>query len=321
MKTMIFEENIPGRPARVNPTPYPSPKGEGSRDTGFIAQQQHPYSTSPLPFGGGAGGGVDTRRCSAKIAILLFSAFFLLSATCRRSPSEDTITPATTPLSADVLIRKLGQNAPDKVNSITAHARIYAEGDGTAVEAGANLIWIRDSVLWLNVKKLGIEAARALVTRDSVIVLNRLEKTVQARGMEALQREYSLPEGFPLLQHLLLASAWFAPDMHLQADIKDSLHRLAGSNGQFSTDYRIEEGAFVLRQATFLQQRDASLLGLQYGDFKKLSGAGIFPYFRRIEAYSPGSGTVRLEIEFTDIEINVPKPYRFDIPGHYQRVE
>ncbi|MBL7796353.1 MAG: DUF4292 domain-containing protein [Saprospiraceae bacterium] len=275
---------------------------------------------APLPLGAVAGGGADTHRVSTQLTLLLFS-LLLLSATCRRRVPDDTITPATTPLSADVLIQKLRQNAPEKINTISAHARIYAESEAGAVEAGANLIWIRDSVLWVNIKKLGIEAVRALVTPDSVIVLNRLEKTVQAKGLDALQREYNLPEGFPLLQHLLLASAWIAPDLHLQADIKDSLHRLAGTNGRYSADYRVEEGAFVLRQATFLQQQDAGLLGLQYGQFKKLPGAGVFPYFRRIEIFSPESGTARLEIEFTEIEINVPKPYRFEIPDHYQRME
>ena len=153
-------------------------------------------------------------------------------------------------------------------------------------------------------------------------MLNRLEKTFQVIGMEELQRRYGLPEGFALLQHLLLASAWIAPDMHLQADIKDELHRLAGSNGRFSADYRIEEGNFVLRQTTFLQQQDAGLLHLQFSQFKKLpGGAGIFPYIRRIEAFSPESGSLRLDIEFTDIEINVPKPYRFEIPDYYQRVD
>jgi len=257
----------------------------------------------------------------AKITLLLLATLFLLSATCRRRAPDDTITPATTPLPADVLIRKLRQNEPDKVNTLSAHARIYVESEGTAVEAGANLIWIRDSVLWVNIKKLGIEAVRALITPDSIFVLNRLEKTVQAKGMDALKSEYNLPEGFPLLQHLLLASAWIAPDIHLQTDIKDSLHRLAGATGRYSADYRIEEGAFVLRQATFLQQQDAGLLGLQFGSFKKLSGAGVFPYFRRIEVFSPESGAVSLEIEFTEIEINVPKPYRFEIPDHYRRVE
>ncbi|MEQ1745963.1 MAG: DUF4292 domain-containing protein [Saprospiraceae bacterium] len=253
----------------------------------------------------------------------MIAAFLLISArqtSCSRRVSDDAITPATTPRSIDFLKKQLSKNAPDGIHTISAHARIYAEGNGTSVEAGANLIWIRDSVLWLNIKKFGIEVARARITLDSVIILNRLEKTVEARDMEHLQREYSLPEGFALVQHLLLGSAWFASDMPLQADIKDSLHRLAGANGHFSADYRIEEGAFLLRQAIFLQQQDASLLTLQFGQFKKLPGAGMFPYIRRVEAYSPDSGDLRIEIEFTDIEINVPKPYRFEIPEHYRRL-
>lgn len=256
---------------------------------------------------------------------LLLAALFLISAqqsTCRRRVSDEAITPATTPLSADFLQQQLGQRAPTRLQTLTAHARIFAEGDGGSVEASANLIWIRDSVLWINIKKFGLEAARALVTRDSVIVLNRLDKTVQATDLEALQRAYSLPDGFPLLQHLLLATAWIAPDMPLQADIKDDLHRLSGSNGRYAADYRIEAGNFRLHQATFLQQLDARLLSLQFAHFKKLpGGAGIFPYIRRIEAFSPESGNLRLDIEFTNIEINVPKPYRFEIPDHYQRVD
>jgi hypothetical protein len=256
------------------------------------------------------------------ITLLLFFLLSFQQTTCWRRTISDTITPATTPLSADFLTKQLALNTPDRVKTISAHARIFVEGDGMAVEASANLIWIRDSVLWLNVKKLGMEAARALVTRDSVIVLNRVDKTCQISDMEALQQEYSLPGGFPLLQHLLLATAWITPDLNLQADIKDDLHRLSGSNGRYAADYRIEEGAFVLRQATFLQQQDARMLSLQFAQFKKLpGGAGIFPYIRRIEAFSPEAGNIRLEIEFTDIEINVPKPYRFEIPDHYQRME
>ena len=327
----IFEQEQMGTVGLPDaaPPPAPPPEGRGatSRIPGTVLvwkffcqtiRKSFPKISSatlhvaPLPSGGGVGGGV-------LLALLLLSA---QQSTCRRRVPDEAITPATAPLSVDFLKKQLDQNAPDRIKTFSAHARIFAEGDGMAVEASANLIWIRDSVLWINIKKYGIEAVRALVTRDSVTVLNRLDKTVQVTGMDALQHEYSLPEGFPLLQHLLLASAWIAPDMALQADIKDDLHRLSGSNGRYAADYRIEEGAFALRQVTFLQQRDARVLSQQFAHFKKLpGGAGIFPYIRRIEAFSPESGNIRLDIEFTDIEINVPKPYRFDIPDHYQRVE
>ncbi|MCK6691097.1 MAG: DUF4292 domain-containing protein [Thermoanaerobaculia bacterium] len=258
----------------------------------------------------------------------LIWAFFLLLFTsarhsgCRnKERTGDEIVPATTVRSSDFLLKQLRDKNPDALKSLTARAKIYAEGDGMAVEANANLVWIRDSALWLNVKKLGIEAVRALITRDSVIVINRLENTYTAQDLGVLQRQYSLPEGFPLLQNLVLASAWVAPDMLLQADIKDSLHRLSGANQHYAIDYRIEEGSFHLRRETFVQQRDARILTLEFDQFKKLPGAGFFPYLRRIEAFSPDNGPVNLQIEFTDVEINTPATYRFEIPAHYRRAE
>lgn len=258
---------------------------------------------------------------------LLLSALFLffISAQqtgCRKKNiSDDEVVPATTTRSSDFLVKQLRKKNLDEMHSLTARAKVFAEGDGMAIEANANFVWIRDSALWVNVKKLGIEAVRALVTRDSVFIINRLENTYTAKDLGSLQRQYSLPEGFPLLQQLMLASAWLTPDMLLQSDIKDSLHRLIGANNQYSIDYRIEEGSYHLRSETFVQQRDARILTLKFDQFKKLPGAGVFPYLRRIEAFSPDNGAVNLEIEFTDVEFNTPATFRFDIPAHYRRAE
>lgn len=258
----------------------------------------------------------------ALAAFVLF--WFFVSArqtTCTRKLSGEELAPARAERSSDFLLKQLQKKNLDDLNSLTAKAKIYVEGDGMSIEANANLVWIRDSVLWLNVKKLGIEAVRALVTRDSVVVLNRLEGTYTTKELDALQRQFSLPGGFPLLQNLVLASAWLAPDILLKSDIRDSLHRLSGANQQYAVDYRIEEGSFRLRRETFLQQRDSRILNLQFDQFKKLPGTGSFPYFRRIEAFSPENGNIRLEIEFTDVEVSAPATYRFEIPAHYKRVE
>lgn len=240
---------------------------------------------------------------------------------CGRKNMNSPASPATEIRSADFLMEQLKSRDVSGVRTLAARAVIFAEGEGQSVSANANIIWIRDSVLWLNVKKLGIEAARALVTKDSVYLINRLDKTYAIRGLESVQRQYSLPDGFPLLQASILASAWFFPDISLQSDIKDELHRLSGSNGHMAADYRLEEGSFYLRSATFVQPRDARSVTLGFGGYKKLSGAGLFPYLRSIEAYSPETGALRLEFELSDVEINTPKNYKFEIPEHYERIE
>ena len=264
-----------------------------------------------------------SRPVSPILSLLLVS-LLLLSARetgCRRKAVPESAAPATQVRSAGFLEKKLKSHDLSAVKSLSAQASIFAEGKGQSISANANIIWIRDSVLWVNVRKFGIEAARALVTKDSVYLLNRLDKTYSVKGLESLQQQYNLPEGFSLLQAAVLASAWFFPDIPLQSDIQEGLHRLKGSNGQTGAEYRLEERSFVLRSSSFIQQRDARIVTFSYDDYKKLPGAGMFPYLRSIEAYSPENGALHLQLELSDVKVNNAPNYRFEIPGHYEKVD
>jgi len=264
-------------------------------------------------------------RLGRFVAPLFFASFFLFFSAqetgCRKKSRAEGAQTATEARSPSFLKKKLSSHERRNVVSANASAKIFVEGEGQSMGATANIIWVRDSVMWLNVKKLGFEVARALVTRDSVFVLNRLEKTYSAKALESLQRQYSLPAGFELVQSLLLASPWFFPDIQLETDVKDGYHRLAGSNSRFAADYRIEETAFWLRQEIFLQPREARTVSAKFDNYKKTALAGWFPYLRTVEAFSPETGNLRLSIELNDVEFNVPKSFRFEIPKHYERMD
>ncbi|MDX1910676.1 MAG: DUF4292 domain-containing protein [Saprospiraceae bacterium] len=264
------------------------------------------------------------KKYFAPAFVLLAGLFFLLSAKesgCRKKTTLRAPLPATELRKPDFLLKKLrAQQHPD-LYALTAQAKVFIEGDGQSVSATANIIWLRDSVLWVNIKKFGFEAARALITKDSVFVLNRLDKTYTAGGLESLQRQYSLPAGFELLQSVVLAEAWFFPELSLNADIKDGLHRLSGSNGRYTADYRMPEATFWLQQVFFYEQREARSVSILFEKYKNEAVAGWFPYLRTVEAFSEESGSLRLSIEFNDVSFNQPKSYRFEIPGHYERMQ
>jgi hypothetical protein len=262
--------------------------------------------------------------CNLQLATVLALSFFLLSAKgsgCGKGPSLGATRPATETRSTSYLKKKLRTHDHENLKYLNTQAKVFIEGNGQSINVTANIIWVRDSIMWVNVKKFGLEAARALVTPDSVFVLNRLEKTYSARGLESLQRQYSLPAGFDLIQSLILSTPWFFEDIDLNADIKDGMHRLAGSNGRYSTEYRLEEEAYWLRQELFLQPRDTRTVSISFENYKKTALAGWFPYLRTVEAYSQETGDMRLSIEFNDVEFNVPKSFRFEIPQHYEKVD
>ena len=240
--------------------------------------------------------------------------------TCHRSIGIAAL-PATETRSALFLLKKLKKRDLSHVKYLNTQAKILVHEDGQSISANANIVWVRDSVLWLNIKKFGLEAARVLITRDSVFTINRLNKTWSAKALESLERTYSLPDGFGLLQQFIVASAWIDPNLAMQSDIKDSLHRLSGSNDRLAADYRVEEGSFFLRSQTFFQPKEARNISLSFENYKNTQDAGQFPYLRSVDAFSPETGTMHLEIELTDVEINIPKHFRFEIPASYKKVD
>ncbi len=255
-------------------------------------------------------------------AILILVGFFAFSAKesgCKRHKTTLTASPATTVRSADFLLNKLKKYNTADVQTLTARARISLQGNGQSMEVNANVIWIRDSVLWLNVKKFGIEGARALITHDSVFLLNRLDKTYTAEGLASLQHQYNLPAGFPLVQSFILGTAWLHPDITLKSDLKNQLHHLSGSSGVMSAEYLLEEGSFLLRQEMFLQLQAGRNVALDFADYQNIAVAGAFPFSRHIEAYSPETGLVSIDVQLSDVEINTNPTYRFEVPEHYAR--
>jgi hypothetical protein len=86
----------------------------------------------------------------------------------------------------------------------------YHGSNGKNYDVNANIRMLRDSTIWISVNAvLGIEALRALITRDSVKLIDKLNKTYTARSITYLQDVTSLPLDLPTLQDLIIGNAVF----------------------------------------------------------------------------------------------------------------
>ncbi|MEY3239583.1 MAG: hypothetical protein RIR11_1021 [Bacteroidota bacterium] len=234
--------------------------------------------------------------------------------------------PATDIRSTDFLQKKLAQrqNEMASVQSLTARARIYSESEGMNISANANIIWIRDSIIWMNAKKFGLEAMRVLITRDSVFALNRLEKTCTVASLESLRMRFSLPEGdvFDLLQKTVLGlPAINFKSSNSKSDIAESMHRLKSDFDPFSGEYRIEEGSFLLKNEVFVKKTDNTTIAIKFDKHQKINDVpGLFSYFRRVDAFSTEYGKQGVDIDMEDVQINTKPNFKFEIPDHYEKI-
>jgi len=97
-----------------------------------------------------------------------------------------------------------------KINFTTFNAKVevdYSGGDGKKYNVNAVLRMYKDSIIWISVNALlGIEAIRMVVTKDSVRLVNKLDKVYTARSVSYLQEVTALPLDLSTLQDLIIGN-------------------------------------------------------------------------------------------------------------------
>jgi hypothetical protein len=244
---------------------------------------------------------------------------------CRRASTSSTAEPVTEARSVDFLLKKMAQYDADaaSIKSLTARVKLNTISEGGSLSATANVVWIRDSALCIAIKKFGYEALRALVTRDSVFVLYRLDKTYTAESIGSLQAQFNLPieANSDLIARVVLGQMLESEQLTLRSDVDQAMYRLSGEQPRYAAAYHIEGGTFLLKKQFFEQKKDQLGIELQHTDFRLLDGGTRlrFPHQRVVEVREQGQTNGRVEMDFSDISINTNPTFRFEIPNHYTK--
>lgn len=100
-----------------------------------------------------------------------------------------------------------------KIEYTTFNAKVevdYTGGDGKKYNVNANIRMYKDSLIWVSVNAiLGIEAMRLLVTKDSVKLINKLDKIYSVRSINYLQEVTALPLDLSTFQDLVVGNPVF----------------------------------------------------------------------------------------------------------------
>lgn len=106
-----------------------------------------------------------------------------------------------------------GQLYSNRINYNTFSAKInvdYQGSDGKKYDVTVFVRMKKDSIIWLSVNGLlGIEGMRVMVEKDSVRILDKLEKVYEVKAMNYLQDVTSLPLNLASMQDLLIGNPVF----------------------------------------------------------------------------------------------------------------
>ena len=206
----------------------------------------------------------------------------------------------------------------------------YQKGNKEPVQFRAQMRLKNDSIIWMSiVPAMGIEAARVVLTTDSVKLLNRMKKNYVLGSYHLLDSLMHTSINYDILQSLLLGNnvgyllidstakvdkQQYLLEMKMLMPVRDSV-----SGSQFLTQkIWLDPETFNIK-ALLLHESGMPGKDLQifYNKYQKVDGYTI-PL--KMQIVINARQKIIIRIIYKKVEINIPRDFPFIIPGKYKKL-
>jgi hypothetical protein len=217
----------------------------------------------------------------------------------------------------EVLLRKMASKEIS-AKSMDAKAKIDFRSPDMSASGTANIRFMENEGLWISVKKLGFEVARARVDADSVRILDRLNNEYSAYALDFLSKEYQLPADLKMIQQIVLGNLFFL-SRRVTSTLQDGKYVLNDLGETRQAKFSIDASTYRLLQMDYSEPNANRALKLDLGDYKPSNDKQDFSYLRTLNLSSKETGNVLINIQFTQVELNVPTSMPFEVPARFNK--
>lgn len=217
--------------------------------------------------------------------------------------------------------KKLAANELE-VEWLSAKAKIKFKDASQTTNFNANIRMRKDSIIWMNVKKLSVEAFRILIDQDSIYIIDRLEKKYYVRGLNYVEEKFNFFGQFQALQTAILGNPYFLEEQKLSSGISAGQYQLvSGDESRTRSEYLLDGLTYILSQMSFFDVERDRKMTVELNNYKTVGDNFSFPHDRIFLIDSKETGSARVKMDFSKVEINVPKTIKFSVSSRYKRVE
>ena len=180
----------------------------------------------------------------------------------------------------------------------------------------------KDSIIWISVSgPIVDEVIRAVITKDSLKMYNRLDKQLFLRKMSDAEELLNIPFDFSTLQDMLIGNPVYLTDSVYQVVKTPAIISFSCDHAKFislfnvfADDYGLQQSKVMDKDSTGASRRSCELT---YGDYTKVAGRK-FPTTRRI--YVEEKNVTKVALDFTRYDFDVPLSFPFSMPASYKRM-
>lgn len=255
---------------------------------------------------------------------LVFAAFIVLAIGCRPKKvivAAPAVSTEKVAVDADKKPENLallkGKDLPFSTLVLKGKASLDINGDMN--NATMNIRIQKDKKIWVSVTGLaGIEGVRAVITPDSLLMRNNLQKTFTKKPFSYIYGFTNKQVSFGLLQAILSGNTI--------NDFMIEKSDLVQENGVWLLSGNAQDLAYKILFNTLLKptevnlndSKNAQALKVTYGKYTAVNNS-LFPSSLKINSMA-GTKKINVSIEFIKIESNVPVEFPFSVPKSFELV-
>ncbi|NOT50704.1 MAG: DUF4292 domain-containing protein [Chitinophagaceae bacterium] len=246
------------------------------------------------------------------------------------TPKKDTIVVDTPPVvnlhddSVAFMTESYKRIIENRIGFTAFSAKIdvdYEDAEGKKYNVNAHLRMYKDSIIWISITgPLGIEGIRAYITRDSVKLLDKQNKTYVARSVSYLQEVTELPLDLNSLQDLLVGNPVFFDSNLVSYSNSGEMISILSNGNFFKHLFTVDVEKKLPRSSKLddmgeLKNRTCYLTYEDYEDKKGMN----FAQKRTINVAEKKKLDIKLK--FKQYEFNETLSFPFSIPKNYKTSE
>lgn len=216
------------------------------------------------------------------------------------------------------IISNLSQKRID-FTTFNAKVKIDYEGKENSDQATAYIRIRKDSIIWISLTgALGIEGMRVLISKDSVRLMNKLEKKVEYRSIAYLQQLAEIPFDFYALQDLIVGNPVFI-DSNI-VSYKSTNHELLVlmTGNIFKHLITLSTNDFTVLHSK-LDDIDSARNRTADITYGKYESTGTFNFSTSRKITVAEKSKLDINLDFKSYNFNKPQDYPFNIPKNYKR--
>lgn len=181
----------------------------------------------------------------------------------------------------------------------------------------------KDSIIWFNLSgALGVQGMRGIITKDSVYVINRVEKEYSIYSFNEVDKEFNFPIDFALIQSMIVGNMPKPdePDRGIVHEHKQYIVKQAINN--IRIDNYINDSNMKLVEVQVTEKETDNSLKLLYKDFREINNQA-FPFSAFVSLIHHNEfGQLETQMTIDHAKVEAPEKalrFPFNIPTKYDR--